>query len=193
MIGYLKGEVKEKTQDGVIIVTSGVGYSVGAPSSLSSKLNVGEEAEVYVYTHVREDALSLFGFENREDLDFFKLLLSVSGIGPKVALAISASAPTSKLKNSISKGDPSLLSAVSGVGKKTAEKAVVELKNKLGFVGSSEQIFEGEDTEEVYSALESLGFQKHEISDALSSLPDNVENTDDKIKAILKGLGKNGR
>lgn len=190
MIGYLKGTVIEKNQDNVIIYISGVGYSVSMPNSFSSKLKVNEEAEVYVYTHVREDILALFGFKTREDLDFFKMLLSVSGIGPKVALAIAASAPTQKLKNSISKGDPSLLSAVSGVGKKTAEKAVVELKNKLGFVGTNEQIFEGEDTEEIYGALLGLGFQKHEISDVLRDLPEEINNTDDKIKYILKNLGK---
>lgn len=190
MIGYLKGEVKEKTQDGVIIYISGVGYSVNIPNSFISKLKIGEHAEIFVYTHAREDILALFGFESREDLDFFKLLLSVSGIGPKVALAICSSAPTNKLKNSISKGDPSLLSAVSGVGKKTAEKAVVELKNKLGFIGDGNKIFEGGDTEEVYEALLSLGFQKNEILDAIRNLPNNMENTDDKIRYILKKIGK---
>ncbi len=190
MIGYLKGIVKEKSQDSVIILVSGVGYSVSVPGSLISKLKIGEESEAFIYTYVKEDALSLFGFETKEDLDFFKQLLSVSGIGPKVALSICSSAPTNKLKNSISKGDPSLLSAVSGVGKKTAEKAVVELKNKLGFVGSGEQIFEGEDTEEIYGALLGLGFQKHEISDVLRGLPDDIDNADDKIKYILKKIGK---
>lgn len=193
MIGYLKGTVIEKSQGNIIILAGSVGYDVNVPTSFVSKIKKDQESEVFIYTHVREGIFALYGFENRNDLEFFKLLLSVSGIGPKVALAIVSSAPAEKIKNSISKGDPSLLSAVSGVGKKTAEKAVVELKNKLGFVGLSNQIFEGEDTDEIYSALLGLGFQKHEISDALRVLPDDIEKTDDKIKAILKGLGKNGR
>lgn len=190
MIGFLKGEVKSKSESGIILLTGGVGYDVFLPTSLNASIAEADEVELFIYTHVREDAFSLFGFASHEDLEFFKLLLSVSGIGPKVALAILSSAPSDKLKDSISKGDPTLLSAVSGVGKKTAEKAVVELKGKLGYIGTNGAIFEGSDTEEIYSALLGLGFRKEEIADCMKRLPDGIEETDEKIKIVIKMLGK---
>ncbi|MDD3480946.1 MAG: Holliday junction branch migration protein RuvA [Patescibacteria group bacterium] len=193
MIGYLNGEVKSKSETGIILLTGGVGYDVFLPTSLNASLTESEETELFIYTHVREDAFSLFGFATRDDLEFFKLLLSVSGIGPKVALAIISSSPTEKLMESISRGDPTLLSTVSGVGKKTAEKAVVELKGKLGYIGSSGTIFAGTDTEEIYEALLGLGFKKEEVADCMKKLPDDITETDDKIKELIKMLGRNTR
>lgn len=193
MIGYLKGKIHFKSADGAVVLIGGVGYSVFLPTSLTAKLKEGEEREFFVYTHVREDVLALYGFESLEELEFFKLLLSVSGIGPKVALAILSSASVEKLKDSISKGDPTLLSAVSGVGKKTAEKAVVELKGKLGFIGSGKEIFGGGDTEDVYAALQGLGFRRDEITESLKSLSGDIESTDEKIKELIKILGRKSK
>lgn len=189
MISYLSGIIIDKTESSATVLVGGVGYEVNLPSSVISKIKKDEEASFYVYTHVREDILALYGFQIKEELEFFKLLLSVSGIGPKVALSIIGASPIEKLKNSISKGDPALLSAVSGVGKKTAEKAVVELKSKLGDVNLGSQIFDSEGTDEVVSALLSLGFQKSEISDVLDKIPSDL-STDEKIKEALKLLGK---
>jgi holliday junction DNA helicase RuvA len=188
MIGYLKGTVLNFNLDSAIILAGDVGYEVKAPSQLLSKLKTGEEISVFVHTHVREDQISLFAFEKKEEHDFFKLLISVSGIGPKVALAIVSSAPIEKLKESISRGDSTLLSAVSGVGKKTAEKAVIELRNKVG-----ESISQGGgfgDSGEVLDALLGLGFQRSEALAAITSLPPEIEGTDSKIKASLRLLGK---
>lgn len=189
MIGYLKGEVKSISADSFIILSGGVGYVVLAPSQLTSTQKVGDETEVYVYTHVREDQLSLFGFSLQEELNFFKMLLSVSGIGPKVALAIISSAPVEKIKSSISIGDPSMLSAVSGVGKKTAEKAVIELRGKLGLISSGE-VFDNDGANEVIEALLGLGFQKNEIIEGLKRIPSEISNNDEKIKWLVKNLGR---
>jgi Holliday junction DNA helicase RuvA len=189
MIGYLSGKVIEKSATGAIILVGGVGYDVTLPTSILGKIHQDSETELWIYSHIREDQFSLFGFAEKEELEFFKQLLSVSGIGPKAAIAIVSSAPISKLKSSISAGDPTLLSAVSGVGRKTAEKAVVELKNKISAVGSSSEIFAGSDTEDVLNALIQLGFQRAEASSAIAQLPEDTEGTDAKLKAALKILG----
>ena len=191
MIGYLNGKIIDKSANGVVILVGGVGYEVALPASSLEKNKVDNEVSFWIYTQVREDILALYGFSSKQEQNFFKLLLSVSGIGPKVALAIISSAPIEKIKQSIAHGDPTLLSAVSGVGRKTAEKAVIELKNKLGFVSTDGvAIFEGDETEEVLNALLSLGFQKSEIVTVITNLPENVSGTDAKLKAALKMLGK---
>lgn len=190
MISYLKGTVIDKTDVSVTILTNGVGYEVFLPESQLHKLKPDQDASLFIYTHVREDILALYGFTEKGELAFFKLLLSVSGIGPKVALSIIGSTSIEKIISSITRGDSTLLSAVSGVGKKTAEKAVIELKGKLGPDLSNGKYNFGDETDEVYSALLTLGFQKYEITEAISRLPEDITGTDAKIKAILKNIGK---
>lgn len=189
MIGYLEGEIKFIKTDSLVLITNGVGYEILMPNSVTIGLGVGEKASFHIYTHVKEDQLTLYGFLSAEELDFFKMLLLVSGIGPKVALAIVSSAPVDKLKSSISNGDPSMLSAVSGVGKKTAEKAVIELKGKLGFIGNS-HVFENNETGDIYDALMGLGFRREDVADGIRKLPEEITGTDQKIKALLKMLGR---
>jgi holliday junction DNA helicase RuvA len=189
MIGYLQGVIKFIKPDSLVLMTGGVGYEILIPSSISIGLGAGEKASFHIHTHVKEDQLTLYGFLSAEELDFFKMLLSVSGIGPKVALAIVSSAPVDKLKSSISNGDPGMLSAVSGVGKKTAEKAVIELKGKLGFIGNS-HIFENNETGDIYDALMGLGFRREDVADGIRKLPEEITGTDQKIKALLKMLGR---
>lgn len=187
MIGYLSGVALEISESNVIILTSGgVGYELSIPISLSGNLHKGNLCDFFVYTHVREDILALYGFAKKEELLFFKQLISVSGIGPKVALAIISSAPIEKLKSSIAKGDSTLLSAVSGVGKKTAEKAVVELRNKVGLVLEST----GGSSSDILDALLGLGFQRSDAINAISNLPEGLESDEQKIKAALKVLAK---
>jgi Holliday junction DNA helicase RuvA len=190
MISYLEGTVIDHSLNSAIILVGGVGYEVFLPANISGKLVVDDKASFFIYTHVREDILALYGFESRESLEFFKLLLSVSGIGPKAAMAIVASAPLDKLKDSISKGDPTMLSAVSGVGKKTAEKAVVELKGKLGFSGDI-ALVQAEGAEEIIDALSGLGFQRAEIIEGIRTIPAEINTTDEKIKYLIKNIGKN--
>jgi holliday junction DNA helicase RuvA len=191
MIGYLNGKIIDKSEVGVVLQTGGVGYDVSLPPTALQKVHVGDETSFWIYTQVREDILALYGFESKDELSFFKQLLSVSGIGPKAAMAIVSSAPIDKLKQSIAHGDPTLLSAVSGVGRKTAEKAVIELKNKLGLIATDGgAMFGGDETEEVLNALTGLGFQKSEAITAISNLPEDVVGTDAKLKASLKMLGK---
>lgn len=186
MIGYLKGEVKDIYESSLILLAGNVGYEVNMPQRDLLANKPGSITELFIYTHVREDALSLYGFLKREELLLFKKLLSVSGIGPKVALAIISSCGVEKIKVSIAAGDPNVLASVSGVGKKTAEKAVIELKNKLGVVSTGG--YSGE-TEEVYDALCGLGFARAEVAEAVSKLSVGVEGSEEQIKAALKILG----
>ena len=189
MIGYLHGKVKLVRDSGLIVGTGGVGYKVNVGPKVIAKLHPGESVELYIYTQVREDILALYGFENADELDFFELLISVSGIGPKAALGILASAPMEKIRTSIVNQDPTLLSSVSGIGKKTAEKVVIELKNKVGATGS---IFDngGGKAEDVYSALLQLGFKPLEAGVALAELPDECKTTEDRLKYCLSKLNR---
>jgi len=187
MIGYFSGEIKFAYDGWLILDVSGVGYRINIPHNRN--YCAGKKSEFYTHTHVREDILSLYGFDSLEELNFFEMLISVSGIGPKVALAIISSAPVDRLKSSIANGDPGLLSSVSGVGKKTAEKAVVELKSRLKIgheIGSSLS----SDSSDVYEALHGLGFGRPEIAKALFEIRQQGLNTEEKIKLILKKLGK---
>jgi len=187
MIGYLRGNIIDRGVGRLILEVSGVGYEVSVPASLDIGTN---ELELFVYTHVREDQISLFGFKSTDEVSFFKSLLLVSGVGPKVALAILGSASLESLKSSISKGDPSLLSAVPGVGKKTAEKAIIELRGKLGSLDFDGEFFTGSDSTEIIEALLGLGFQRMEAMEGLKSVPAEISSNDEKIKWLIKNLGK---
>jgi len=187
MISYLNGKVVVVRDGYAIIETGGVGYKVSINPELASRIHQEENVEIYIYTQVREDILALFGFKSLEELDFFEMLISVSGIGPKAALNILSVAPIEKIKASIVEQDPTLLSSVSGVGKKTAEKVVVELKNKVGATGS---LFVGEKAQDVHDALLQLGFRHAEISNVLAELPAEAKTTEDKLKYCLAKLRK---
>lgn len=189
MIGYLSGKVQRIRENYVIVETNGVGYKVSVGPELLTGLHPEENAELYIYTYVREDILALYGFAKAEELDFFELLISVSGIGPKAALGILAVAPLDKIRSSIVNQDPTLLSSVSGIGKKTAEKVVIELKSKVGSTGS---IFtnQGDKSEDVYGALLQLGFKPHEAQSALAGLPNDCKSTEERLKFCLSNLNK---
>lgn len=132
MIAYLNGKLLEKSTDYAIIETSGVGYLVHLSSnSLSYLGEIGTQTELYIYTHVREDQLSLFGFITKEEKAIFQRLINVSGIGPKMALAILSGLTPGDLVQAVIREDLVRLHAISGVGKKTAERIVVDLKDKF--------------------------------------------------------------
>jgi len=189
MIGYLDGKVELLRENLAIINVGGVGYRVGLGSNLSSRLHLGDRVQVYVYTQVREDILALYGFETLEELDLFELLITVSGIGPKAAMSILSAASADRIRASIVSQDPTLLSGVSGVGKKTAEKVVVELKNKVGATGS---LFDGASgkAEDVYEALMQLGFKPNEAREAIASMPADCETAENQLKYCLANLNK---
>lgn len=134
MIARLRGKAVASTPDGLILDVNGVGYLVAATPSAVRKANGAEEVTVDTYTHVREDTLQLYGFADRDERDLFVQLLSVNGIGPKVALAIVSGSPADELRRAIVREDTARFVAIPGIGKKTAERIVLELKEKLGAV-----------------------------------------------------------
>jgi Holliday junction DNA helicase RuvA len=166
------------------VETNGVGYKINMATDALSKLKKEDETLFWTHTHVREDILDLYGFLNRVELEFFEMLLNVSGIGPKGALAVLSVASIETLRRAIGSGDISYLTKISGIGKKTAEKIVIELRDKIGEEkGTSLQ---GE--LDALEALKSLGYSQNEAREALKKVtPDTTTNL--KIKEALKILG----
>lgn len=185
MIGHLKGTVISQDLKSVILDVSGVGYKVFTnTASLPSKKE--PPLEMWTYLAVRENALDLYGFATKEELDFFELLITVSGIGPKSAMGILTIASIQNLKHAISTGDTSHLTKVSGVGKKNAEKIVMELKDKLGSFSAESGHYSSGDMDAL-EALKSLGYGEREAREALKKVTD-AKDAGEKVKKALKIL-----
>ncbi|MES2315180.1 MAG: Holliday junction branch migration protein RuvA [Patescibacteria group bacterium] len=186
MIASLRGKILLKTDKFLILDVSGVGYRVSvSPDTLSKVGKIGDEASLWIHTHVREDILDLYGFKGREEQEFFELLIGVSGIGPKGALSILGIATLKTLRKAISTGDTGYLTKVSGIGKKTAEKIVIELRDKIGEEKSGTSL-QGE--LDALEALKSLGYSQNEAREALKKVSPDA-NTNTKIREALKVLG----
>jgi len=185
MIGSIKGKIILKKDKFVIIETNGVGYKINiSPSDSVLGKKIGEEVSFWTHLHVREDALDLYGFSNYIELEFFQMLLNVSGIGPRSALTILGIASTQTLKQAIGTGDISYLTKISGIGRKTAEKIVIELRDKMSEEKSGGILQHELDALE---ALKSLGYSQHEAREALKKVTPNTD-TNKKIKEALKIL-----
>lgn len=190
MIGSIRGKITLKTEKFLILETSGVGYKISiSPDTLSKTGKLGEEIMLWTHTHVREDALDLYGFLNRTELEFFEMLINVSGIGPRSALAILGIASIETLRKAIGTGDTSYLTKISGIGRKTAEKIVIELRDKMADENKSEQSGTSlRDELDALEALKSLGYSQNEARDALKKVTPDA-NTNEKIREALKILG----
>ena len=190
MIGKLSGAYGGLMRDGSILIDdNGVGYSVRVPSStIGSIEREGAAAALFIHTAMREDAIDLYGFSSEEELSFFRLLMGVSGIGPKSALGIMNAADVVSLKRAIASGDPSLLTRVYGLGQKSAERIVVELRERLRKegLGGTEASLSAEG--EALEALEALGYRKEEAREALAKT-ESTEGVREKLAAALKYLG----
>ena len=192
MIGKLTGTYGGTSGAGVALLeVSGVGYTVRTPANFFLTTTLGQSLSLFIYTAVRDDAIDLYGFLTEEELAFFKQLMSVSGIGPKSALNILNVADVATLKRAIAGGDASMLTKVFGIGKKSAERIVVELRDKLAtestargeVVGAT-----GSDTE-VIEALMALGYRADESRAALKDIGADVVGTKPRLAAALKHLG----
>lgn len=185
MIGYLEGSIKYATKGKVILFTNGVGFTVQTPSNIN--FFEKQRAEFYIHTHIREDNLSLFGFKTAQDLDLFELLITVSGVGPKIALTMISSSTVEMIKSAISESNLQFFSSISGVGKKTAQKIILDLKSKIGKGDVNMGNLEGDS--ELVDSLISLGFQKGEILPIYSKI-DTQESLSGQVKQALKLLRK---
>ena len=180
MISCLKGELFHKSPEKVTILVGGVGYEVNlSAASLEKMPHLGEEVFLYTYTYVREEALSLFGFADTDEKKMFLLLINVSGVGPKLALAILSGIRPAELARAIATKDIMRLTGLSGVGKKTAERLCLDLKDKVGFIAGGEEEFpyiaagvqaEGSKEKDVVSALVNLGYPQSRAYIALAEV-----------------------
>ncbi len=190
MISHLTGTIIELSEKYAVVDVNGIGYKVYCSTDTLSGLQDGSPASLFTYLVVREDALDLYGFLSREEEDFFQLLISVSGIGPKGALGILSATSTNTLKKAIATGDTSYLTKVSGIGRKTAEKVVLELRDKLkAHSDTKESPHELRAESDVVEALKSLGYSQNEARDALKEVPSSIVGTNARIKEALKILG----
>lgn len=186
MIATLSGPVSEKYSDNIVIDVGGLGYELTLTLADWGATAVGSSAKFYVYEQIREDAYHLYGFRTLESKQLFNLMLGVSGVGPKVAMAVLSSASVDRLRQAIAAGDPDLLRGVSGVGQKTAQRLILELRGKLdGGVGGLAPVMD-----EAYQALIALGYTPSQATAAISTIPDNILDPQARIKAALKGIGK---
>ena len=187
MLKSVKGVLKEKGNNYIVLLAGPFGLKVGVPRTVCDSLpKVGTDVELQTYLHVREDGSNLYGFLTDEELNFFETLLSVSGIGPKIAMAVMSVAPINKLSAAISQGDADLLQKSFGIGKKTAERIVVELKDKISVDAGGEIVKAMGGDNDVLEALTSLGYTRAQAKSALAKVGDNVKETKDRLREALK-------
>ncbi len=191
MIGFLNGTVELQDNASVIINVGGVGYKVLVPPKLlTDGFLENESLKLYTYTHVREEALELYGFLDRRDLRLFEQLISVSGVGPKTALGVFALGGADEIETAIVTGNVDFFTPVPRLGKKNAQKIIIELKNKLG--SKIELDLSEKDTKEnkdVIDALKSFGFTAKEAAEVIKQLPKEL-TTEEKVRNALKLLAK---
>lgn len=193
MISYLTGTILHKDIKYVVLMTTGgVGYKVYTTLETLGQNSTGQAVELWIHTVVREDALDLYGFSNKRSLNFFELLLTISGIGPKSALGILSATTVDSIIEAITTGESAYLTKIAGIGKKVVEKIILELKGKIGdnFGDSSDTSKVGNADVDALEALKSLGYTHKEAKDALDDVSSKVKGTGEKVKAALKLLGR---
>ncbi len=187
MIGKLKGKLVEVDKNiGLIETSGGVFYQVFLPTSLlSSIINYPSSIEIYTYLQVRDDALVLFGFKTKQQHDFFLLLLTVSGVGPKTAFNVISSLKTEEIIRAVTSNEVEALTRVPGLGRKTAMKIILELSSKLKTDFDMKNMVLSDDDQTVIDALIALGYKSYDAKKILSKLPKNL-SVEEKLKLALK-------
>lgn len=197
MIAYLKGNLAIKSEEYIILEVQGIGYKIYMSKTAIDDLKDEKEVKVYTYLKVREDDISLFGFNSNEELHMFELLISVGGIGAKSAITILSNITPSKFALAVITNDVNTLKKLQGIGPKTAQRIILELKDKIKTEEAmdlsnnkeiDEQIKQEENAEELIQALQVLGYRRYEINTILPKL--KAENLEDKIREALNYLAK---
>ena len=188
MIATLRGEITQIEDNAVIIETNGVGLRVAVPKMLRERMRTGEAAFLYTHLVVREDAWHLYGFESQADRELFTTLLSVDGVGPRTALAVLSTLTIDTVQRAVFSEEPDLLSRVPGVGKKTAQKMVLYLHDRLKPVSGLEKIASMSDADsEVLAALTALGYSVVEAQTAIQSIPkDAPDDVEERLRLALQ-------
>ncbi len=192
MIALLKGIVDSRIDPHLIIDVHGVGYKVLPSHQVVSKLQgVGSEIKLYIYTHVREDLIELYGFDDAQDLRLFEQLISVSGIGPKTAIGVFTIGSRNAILTAITTGDVVFFTGVPRLGKKNAQKLIIELKGKLGSLADLD-LTDNNDLvhDDVVAALKNFGYSMQEAVAALRATQQEGATTSEKVRLALKYLGK---
>ena len=191
MIAKIEGQISYVGNRFLIVDVSGVGYKLFVTNEAISLSKVEESIKLWVHTAVRENSIDLYGFLDIEELSIFELLLDVSGIGPKSALSTLSVAPVSTLRKAIASGDTTYLNKVSGIGRKTAEKIIIELKDKLkeyeGDIATSQVMQEERD---ILEALRTLGYSQDEAREAIKRIPADMTEMNTRLKEALKIIGR---
>lgn len=187
----LKGTVIYRNDPYILLDVHDVGYKVLVGKQILGSLQgIGQTLQVFTYTHVREDMLELYGFHEPQDLKLFELLISVSGIGPKTALGVFTLGTRQEIVQAIGKGDVTFFSGVARLGKKNAQKIIIELKSKFGGGETDLDLEGGREDDEVIAALVGFGFSQQEARDAMRKVVGENLSTSDRIRLALKQLGK---
>ncbi len=191
MIGTLKGTVEYREDPYIIVDVHGVGYKVLVPITVLAKINaLGEAIKLYTHTHVREDVLELYGFSDPSDLKLFEYLISVSGVGCRTASGIFSVGDRSQIINAIIGNDVAFFTSVPRLGKKNAQKIIIELKNKIGGGTDLDLSEDSSSSTEIVAALKTFGFSTSESQGAIRALEGKGETVEEKIRLALKYLGK---
>ena len=188
MIATLRGEIAQVEETALIVEVGGVGLRVFTPAPLRTRAKTGEMAFLFTHLVVREDALTLYGFESQADRDLFNMLLGVDGVGPKVALSVLSTMTLDSVQRAVFADEPEVMSRVPGVGKKTAQKIVLHLKDRLKPLDALQQVAAMSDADaEVLAALTALGYSVVEAQTALQSLPkDAPKDSGERLRAALQ-------
>jgi Holliday junction DNA helicase RuvA len=193
MIGSLRGEIIDKQDDAILIEVGGVGFHVLAPTTLLDVVEVGVKTQLFTHLHVREQELTLFGFADKEELELFRTLLKVQGVGPKVGLAILSHIPAETLREAIVREEVAVLARVPGIGPKKAKQIVFQLKDKVGLEDIFVSAVPISDSDgEVIAALTTLGYSVVEAQSALQQIPKDARNesVEEKVRLALSSLSK---
>lgn len=190
MISYIEGKIIFRGEKFIIIKTGGIGFKVFVLPDLNLE---NDEIKLFTYLNVKEDALTLYGFQDYKELELFELLISISGIGPKAGLGILSLTDTETIKVAIVQSDASVLTRVSGIGKKTAERVILELKNKISIsdIGDlKSKSKEINDQSDAVDALISLGYNANEAKRALSKVSPEIKDIGKRVRMALREIGK---
>lgn len=190
MIAYLSGEIFQVMENSVILLTgNGVGYKVFTASRFLENTKNKDKVAFYITSIIKEDVFDLYGFESLEEKNLFEMIIGISGIGPKTALAILSKAKIDEILNAISQGDIAFFSGVPRLGKKNAQKLILELKSKTGDI-SSLSFTESQEREDLLQALKNFGYHEREVAPFLSEIDKNGGKIEEKIAYALKHMGK---
>ncbi|HOX10415.1 MAG TPA: Holliday junction branch migration protein RuvA [Candidatus Moranbacteria bacterium] len=189
MIAKIKGTIDFLRDNYVVVDVNGVGYKVFVTIHTFGKIAGQQNVELFTHTYVREDTLALYGFLDMEELEMFELLISISGIGPKAATGILSIADPKTIRTAVLNEDSSILTRVSGVGKKIAERVILELKNKVADMPMQEKTQISGDSD-VLEALITMGYSNTQAREALKNIPADVKDVGQRVKLALKNLGK---